>query len=221
MTFLHIGLQHIKRLGFNHPAIFNAKSLPNNNNIKGFVGNGIPESKMSNSQIGVDYINYNGLRGFRVVDYMGFSVSADSCMTRWMTDDFEETITYNECSVSLYSYNGVTGAQDQYLVYTNICGNTSGAKVVLTPRPNDVATLIVDELSVYPNPAAEQIKIENPTQIDLGVRLLSIHGQLLADFGKLQQGEHVIPVYEYPVGLYILEITGNGETVYQKIAIAR
>lgn len=195
------------------------------NSLFDFWGSGLPQGVSAGNRLNVDFLAdqssgdiYSDRRNMTInlVEYNGGN---DSCKTQDFYRELEEEVIAYECLGELTNSYGIGGSINEQVVCKNLCGVIYGNKLVW--QPTGIELTIGADISIYPNPATDKIVINNKSTFRLGMRIFNLHGQLLADFVKLQQGEHVIPVYEYPVGLYVLEITGNGETVYQKIAIAR
>lgn len=195
------------------------------NSLYDFWGSGVPQGVSPGRKLNIDYLAdqtgadiYSDRRNM-TVNLFEYNGGNDSCKTQNHYLELEEEIIAYECLGELVNNFGIGGSINEQVVCKNLCGVVYGNKLVW--QSTGIELTIGAEVSIYPNPASDKILIDNKSTFGLGMRLFNLHGQLLADFGKLQQGEHGISVYEYPVGLYILEITGNGETVYQKIAIAR
>ncbi len=99
------------------------------------------------------------------------------------------TDTYGVC-IRVYGYCGAD----------TICQNVIATGV-------GVNAVTLSDISVYPNPATNQINIEGVTSL-ANYRLISIAGSILKQ-GKLQFGLNKLSMDDYAPGVYIIELSGE------------
>lgn len=61
------------------------------------------------------------------------------------------------------------------------------------------------EISVYPNPTTDWLKVRFTETETLALKLFDLQGRLLADWGTIR-GEAVLDVELYPEGVYLLQL---------------
>ncbi|MEL6658975.1 MAG: T9SS type A sorting domain-containing protein [Bacteroidota bacterium] len=78
------------------------------------------------------------------------------------------------------------------------CGVTSSQEVEME-----------DEVLIYPNPVADQLRLQVKFEVDQTYQIYSPTGQLIVS-GELDAGSSTIDLSNIPPGTYVLKITGSG-----------
>ena len=82
----------------------------------------------------------------------------------------------------------------------------------MTEIQNEIHT---DEITLYPNPAQEEINIKLNNQIQSHVRIINTMGKLMYE-GEIQ-GNSKINTSHFSSGIYIVEINSNEKITYHYI----
>lgn len=116
--------------------------------------------------------------------------------------DFSPTITYP-----------TSGTYVVTLSVTNSCGEDIHSEIVSFVSINEI---VVEGISVYPNPFSEKVFIELPLIEKYTVELYDMTGKILFN-RKINQATTVIDLSEFHSGEYILQIECNGKTGTYKL----
>lgn len=71
----------------------------------------------------------------------------------------------------------------------------------------NVKLLAQSEVSIFPNPASEQVAISGNSPI-YGFRLVSQTGKILLESGQNGESRITLPLTKIPPGLYVVQILG-------------
>ena len=144
-----------------------------------------------------------------------------------------------EVSVPRWPWGWYSIAWDDGPVYTESCGQTGGAAIVVAgsaPRMRAVPGSTVREpaigLEVYPNPfyAETNLRIYLPEAGKATIRIFNLQGQMVCQLfdGKLAAGEHQqrwngagqngAPL---PSGLYLIQLRTGDELLHRKVLLQR
>lgn len=138
----------------------------------------------------------------------------------------------NQSSNGFFSYNSQSGGysyqpnQDfvgldtlYYTVSDNFGLSDDGMIIFDVSESNSVTELSKNELSVYPNPATDQLNLVLTNSNNATLTITNIQGQVIESKGV--QGSNVsLDVSKLPVGYYIIEVVSNNEvlkTSFEKI----
>ncbi|PHX73952.1 MAG: secretion system protein Por [Chitinophagaceae bacterium] len=76
---------------------------------------------------------------------------------------------------------------------------------------------IVTSISLFPNPFINQLNIKNGNDYPVDLRVFNSTGQLLEQIKNISAGKEIRLGSNYRSGIYIIEVTGNGEKVIRKV----
>jgi len=172
------------------------------------------------------------------VEYLVFSSPEDSSPVTYNTSDYIETNTNylvnSTADVSLKASNYIlmkpqsqinSGAQ--FLARIENCDGTPNAKMmnpvttsenykpISFSENNELLDVEILGLKIYPNPSDGLINISNTTVID-SVTITDMNGRVVKNTA-LETSEGQIDISDLSHGIYILNITSNGETFTKKI----
>ena len=119
------------------------------------------------------------------------------------------------CADSLVFFVEDKDAQVNKIYFTNFAGSSSGDIVV---KRSAVLNLSMEEnnvlaISVYPNPAANEIFLE--TESELSFRMYNVSGQIVKSGTTASR----INVSDLPEGMYILQMNVNGSLQIERILV--
>lgn len=135
-----------------------------------------------------------------VFSYTGTLTGVDSI--KW---DFDDGSTGTGTS-TVHNY-AARGVRNVCVTAYSPCGNDMACKIV-DVGPVTVPYLGAAAISIYPNPATNELNVAGLTE-PAAYRLLSIASAEIAH-GLLVQGANKITLATVPPGIYILELTGEG-----------
>lgn len=133
--------------------------------------------------------------------------------------DYEQlqTITAKSAIGAKYQftdYSPLTGTNYYQLLQVDLDGKTTelGVKAVNFALENNVS------IKVYPNPATQKVNLNFEPDTFENVNLFDLTGKLLTSY-KLQNSESTkeIDVSLLPKGIYILQLSGKGKSVSERI----
>jgi hypothetical protein len=90
---------------------------------------------------------------------------------------------------------------------THPCGTREATRTITVKYPAGTDDITADEVSVYPNPTAGTIKVNNTTANQL-IRITDITGSLKGTY-KSQEGTTTIDLTAYAKGTYMLQYNGK------------
>lgn len=135
------------------------------------------------------------------VTYTGTTAGIDSVI--WNFDD-GSTATG---TTATHTYTATGTYRVCVTVYTD-CGSDLQCKDVVVPIPSTgVTTVAGNQVSVYPNPATDQLNISGVAD-NMAYRLLTVTGVSMAH-GSLHQGSNSVSMNTFAPGIYLLEMTGT------------
>jgi len=141
----------------------------------------------------------HAIKGFT---YTGTTTGVDSVV--WNFGDNSATV--NTMSNVTHTYD--TGTYEACVYAYSACGmDMHCSRVVATPSNEGVTIIENLGVSVYPNPAKDELNISTPSS-GISYRLLSITGVSLTN-GALQQGNNNVSLNGFASGMYILEMKGD------------
>lgn len=104
-------------------------------------------------------------------------------------------------------------------------GNLKGGLQILqTPYQADLSTSVrtlaeQTQIEVYPNPSQDQFVVRLPDlQSDWQLRVFNLQGQVIQHY-KVQNQQQIVPVNNWPRGIYLVEISSNGSSSTQKMVL--
>ena len=104
-------------------------------------------------------------------------------------------------------------------------GNLKGGiELFQTPFQSGVSTRIRSladqtEIEIFPNPSQDQFVVRLPDwQSNWQLRILNLQGQVLQNF-EVNSLQKVVPVSNWPRGIYLVEIRSNGLSSTQKLVL--
>ncbi|MDR0927117.1 MAG: T9SS type A sorting domain-containing protein [Ignavibacteria bacterium] len=86
--------------------------------------------------------------------------------------------------------------------------------------PNEIEEVTSFELAIYPNPTSDFIYINSEAEVD-NVSIYNVNGDLVKDFGKLNNTMLNIDVSNIPTGDYFICTTIHNLKMYRAVAICR
>lgn len=113
------------------------------------------------------------------------------------------------------NYNGFSG---QILTAGNTIENTNSVSAACNLNLNVEATAVLGEIKVYPNPAADFIKIILNNSEANQLEIHNTVGQKVYSAGKIGK-ESTISTKEFPNGIYFLKLMNGRETKVFKVII--
>ncbi len=75
------------------------------------------------------------------------------------------------------------------------------------------------EVSLCPNPAWDEIRLNFPSVQNLRAKLLSLDGKTIKDYGAQRGGAVSLGVYGLLPGTYLLQIESSGKTLVRKVTV--
>ena len=81
----------------------------------------------------------------------------------------------------------------------------------------DVDTFSVDKISVYPNPAENQIQLLNIDEVSTEIRIFNVLGKQVFHQSKIK--EKTIDISSFKKGVYLVKIEVDGKSKTQKLVI--
>ena len=115
------------------------------------------------------------------------------------------------------------GSRDQHLITWKTC-----AVAVATVPVQQNITPITDATAfeVYPNPSngISTLTFENENRGELNIKVYDLQGRLILDQDKLDFDgyyEEQINISNQPAGIYLVELSLNGEKYTKELVIAR
>ena len=73
----------------------------------------------------------------------------------------------------------------------------------------------IEEINVYPNPFQDQLSIQLP-EGTVGVSVLNMKGDLLYEKHDVTAKEQILNTFDFPQGVYIIQLTNTNGAVYSK-----
>ncbi|MCB0807348.1 MAG: choice-of-anchor J domain-containing protein [Bacteroidales bacterium] len=138
---------------------------------------------------------------------LGYNVYRDGSM---INGSLVETEAYDDEDLPAGQYEYyVTAMYDE--------GESDPSNTVIADIITDVDELQTAALSVYPNPASDQLQIASGSKI-VSVELISITGQQLMQT-RVDENSFSMQVSEYNSGIYFLKVETESETTIQKITL--
>jgi hypothetical protein len=115
--------------------------------------------------------------------------------------------------VMVLEYNGVAGAE-QYLnsVTTNL------ANQITSNINTQIGTMNVDDVQIFPNPAADKLFIKFSSENPGELQLTNLNGQTILT-KKLHSQLESLDVSNLTKGIYIIKIINNNHTIIKKIEV--
>lgn len=123
--------------------------------------------------------------------------------------------TVYKTGLGLVSYTYlINGASENYTVlyYSSLatpCGK---------PQPMSINEFDKDKISIYPNPAADEIQIQLPTNDNYSLQMYNALGQLVKS-KAVTTNKTSIAVSDLPNGVYYISISGEGLTYHKQLVI--
>jgi len=132
---------------------------------------------------------------------------------------YRDDMKLNESPVMNLVYED-TGFENRVVKYQvaavyEVSGEVSGETIYFDPTGMEEHSSMI---TFYPNPAKDKLYIEGACQ---KVSLLAMDGKILYTTSpdNSNGGYAVIELNSYPAGIYLLAITRNGSTIYEKLII--
>jgi len=124
---------------------------------------------------------------------------------------------FSEAQNPVYTYES-TGTYMVCLVINNDCGGDNFCKNVQVSSVLNSADMNREKISLYPNPASNQIKV---TGLSAGTdyRITDITGKLVQE--GIYENENWLDVSTFKKGLYLIEISWKGQKAVRKFQVAR
>ncbi len=137
----------------------------------------------------------------------------------WSTDETTETITVNGADL------GLGGPYEISVTLTNISTSsnciTSDMINVNVSSANAVETLVMDDISIYPNPTDGVLKLEFSNTIEnTWIRIINVTGQVVySEYLENLSGIKTLDLSGLDKGVYILSIQNKNTILTNKITL--
>jgi hypothetical protein len=83
---------------------------------------------------------------------------------------------------------------------------------------NDFSANATPQIRVYPNPAAEYIRLSSEEEVD-AIHIFNIIGRKVAEFNPTQSTDGKYYVSELPKGMYLVRLIGKNNMTLQTVRI--
>lgn len=145
------------------------------------------------------------------------------------TPVYESTCNCSYIPVQLVIANNPQGCNGTYNVHFLVPNGLRTAspkgKSKTDTSTQVTATLpILKEVSIYPNPANNLLQVQVPDSFNLlSIQIFNSSGQLLKSINQLKvnAGFYLIPVQDFPTGVYILSMKSKNQTMRSKFSVSR
>lgn len=96
---------------------------------------------------------------------------------------------------------------------------TTGSYPCGTPVPNSVQEYKAPNINIYPNPAHDQLTIENTNSLIRNIRLYDLSGKTIQKVSNINQYQITIPLPEVKQGLYFISVTCDEGVITKKVIV--
>jgi hypothetical protein len=132
-----------------------------------------------------------------------------------------QTANYTKFNLQLINFSGPAPDSAKFIIYASYSNLSSGSKLYLddmnvgyTTGINDING-VLPQISIYPNPANDVIKVEGISEVNVQYTIADLKGAIVAT-GKLPD-ERTLDISKLNQGMYFLQlIDETGNTAVQK-----
>ncbi|MEA2106888.1 MAG: T9SS type A sorting domain-containing protein, partial [Bacteroidota bacterium] len=114
-------------------------------------------------------------------------------------------------TVTATNYNDYEGTADL------TAGNTK-VSVILTTSSTGISDMLEEGLSIYPNPARENLIIEKESKEAMSYELIDMSGKVVLN-GRLESAKNTIDISTQTPGIYFIRVITNDRYVHFKLMI--
>ncbi|MCD4834716.1 MAG: T9SS type A sorting domain-containing protein, partial [Bacteroidales bacterium] len=155
-----------------------------------------------------------------VLDANSTSCSADydNYSYLWSTDETTETITVSATTLGVGSYTYSVSVTNNSTTSNCI---TSDMINVNVSSANAIETLVMDDISIYPNPTDGILKLEFSNTIEnTWIRIINVTGQVVySEYLENLTGIKTLDLSGLDKGVYILSIQNKNTILTNKITL--
>ena len=152
------------------------------------------------------------LDGSSAIHQVALDNGVDSEFWTWEGQDH---VPYVNAGADAQTYADSTTRFMSVHMYDWVCDEPAPENFIVTNVADELTT---ENFGVYPNPAGEVLRIKRPASVQaVDVRLYNTLGQTLLERPAVRADELWLPRAELPAGLYVVELTANGQRVQQKL----
>jgi len=137
------------------------------------------------------------------------------------------TTKTGEWETLYFDFTGLIGGTNNQMLFMFNFGNIGNGEVYYfddiqlgdgtNPGLSINANELLNNISVYPNPAQNSWTLTNATNADFTIQIRDVQGKLLGNMNSNMQQTISIDAANYPAGVYFLEITSANETAVIKV----
>jgi hypothetical protein len=121
-----------------------------------------------------------------------------------------------------FDFTGLIGGTNNQMLFMFNFGNIGNGEVYYfddiqlgdetNPGLSIEANELLNNISVYPNPAQDSWTLTNASSADFTIQIIDVQGKILGNMNSNMQQTISIDASNYPAGVYFLEITSENQT---------
>lgn len=146
-----------------------------------------------------------------------FTVLNPQNVNQYSWDFGDGTTVANAPGTMTHTYT-TAGPRMVSVTLTNECGTETVVATIVVTSTADVATNTIEGLSVYPNPANEQVTVQLPTSVQATGSVFNTTGSLVKTIDSFT-GTTVISVSDWTPGVYFLHLQSEEKTSVMKLVV--
>ena len=85
--------------------------------------------------------------------------------------------------------------------------------------PDNIQSHMEEAINIYPNPASNQLTIENTNSLIRSIRLYDLSGKTIQKVSNINQYQITIPLSEVQQGLYFISVTCDEGVLTKKVIV--
>jgi C1A family cysteine protease len=212
---------------------------PNNTLAQGSaIATGVEISALINLSTDVDWFKFNNTTSAKNIKVELYNLPADYDLKLYKSDGTllktsakrgttSETVLYNTSKVAtyyikIYGYNGSYDATNCYKVKVSISNSTWKSSEVEEPSNDETQPVLI----AYPNPTNGKVTLDysNPKEGKIVLKVFNMTGkQIITEELQAIPGDNIfnLDLSGYSSGVYVVQLTNDSETMYQKIFLQK